>query len=246
MSCYQSSGKRPLKDPKMGGMDYTVGKERLAEALASGRNLTVVAYGVHLYCGDKSEVKSLFLPAGLRDSGNKVTIDATIQGSSISMIAEVIEPGASPSAGDLQAVWDGAVADLEEQGLLAIETLAQLVQSVAKQLLRQTDKSQASPRMKLWEKMLQLLKETNTRALCATTNKKKLIAEVLGSITPPGEEFNLAQQRKLASMAQGLSSSMLSGEKGNDVETLSLAGSIVNIISYILDSASEASAPTFY
>ena len=45
--------------------------------------------GVHLYCGDKSEVKSLFLPAGLRDSENKVTIDATIQGSSISMIAEV-------------------------------------------------------------------------------------------------------------------------------------------------------------
>ena len=45
MSCYQSSGKRPLKDPKTGGKDYTVGKERLAEALASGRNLTVVAYG---------------------------------------------------------------------------------------------------------------------------------------------------------------------------------------------------------
>ena len=48
--------------------------------------------------------------------------------------------------------------------------------------------------LQLWEKMLQLLKQTNTRALCATTNKNKLNAEVLGSITPPGEEFNLAQQ----------------------------------------------------
>ena len=47
---------------------------------------------------------------------------------------------------------------------------------------------------------------------------------------------------KLASMAQSLSSSMLSGDKDSDVEILALAGSIVTLISNILDSASEASA----
>ena len=47
--------------------------------------------GVHLYCGDKSEAKPLFLPAGLRDSEHKVTIDASMQGSdcSFSIKAEV-------------------------------------------------------------------------------------------------------------------------------------------------------------
>ena len=42
-------------------------------------------------------------------------------------------------------------------------------------------------------------------------------------------------------MVQSLSLSMLSGDKDSDVETLALAGSILTVTSYILDSASEAS-----
>ena len=50
---------------------------------------------------------------------------------------------------DLQAVVVRAVADLEEQGLLAMETLAPLIQSVDKELSRSTDKSKADGRMKV-------------------------------------------------------------------------------------------------
>ncbi|KAG7259854.1 hypothetical protein CRUP_015978 [Coryphaenoides rupestris] len=84
-------GQRTLIEPQTGGMDYTVTKERLAEAFARGTSLTVVAYGVHLRCSDRSEVSSLFLPAG--EKKDKVTIEATLQGSdcSTSIYAELRE-----------------------------------------------------------------------------------------------------------------------------------------------------------
>ena len=59
------------------------------------------------------------------------------------------EAAGSPSVEDLQAVVVRAVADLEEQGLLAMETLAPLIQSVDKELSRSTDKSKADGRMKV-------------------------------------------------------------------------------------------------
>ena len=48
--------------------------------------------------------------------------------------------------------------------------------------------------LQIWENNLQTLKEMNMRALCAATKKKKLMAEILVAIRPPGEEFNLAMQ----------------------------------------------------
>ncbi|CAL8267238.1 unnamed protein product [Lota lota] len=206
--------------------------------------------GVNLYCGYKSEVKSLFLPAGLSDSEHKVTINATMKGSDsglttalpgICICEQVKEPdsASSPSVNYLQAIVDGTMAYLKEQGLMATESLAQLFQSVGKQLNRQTEKSQKDARRKLRDKMLETIKEMKEISLCTTTNKNLVVAEVLAAITPQADEFSPDMQNIMASMVQGISSSTLSVDEGGDAETLALAASIMGAVSKMLDTASE-------
>ncbi|CAL8240515.1 unnamed protein product [Merluccius merluccius] len=192
---------------------------------------------------DQREVKSLFLPAGQKESKHKVSIQATIQGSdcSTTMTAEVKKPdlASRPSVEALQSVVQATVADLKEQGLLTPETLGQMFRSVADELNQQTDRSQKDAGKKLRGEMLSTMEGTMESSPSTTTQGIQVAADGLAAIVQQDDELSPNMQNKAASMLRSLGASLVSVDKGSYAETLASAAAIVAATSNMFASAPD-------